>query len=119
MCISLVNVSHIRRYTQQSLDAAQNCIAGGLGLAAVQIVNAAGAQAIVTAGSLQKRKYLRDNGVQTALNSRSTEFADSLYHRFPNILPAVVLNSLTSPGMLHSCNVYSSCEKEGGKNDPV
>lgn len=72
--------------------------AGGLGLAAVQIVKAAGAEAAGTAGNPQKRGYLRGLGVSTALNSRSTDFADVLAAGLVTGRPQVALNSLTSPG---------------------
>ena len=72
--------------------------AGGLGLAAVQIVKAAGGKAAGTAGNPQKRGYLRGLGVLTALNSRSTDFADVLAAGLGTGRPQVALNSLTSSG---------------------
>jgi NADPH:quinone reductase-like Zn-dependent oxidoreductase/acyl carrier protein len=46
--------------------------AGGVGLAAVQLAQRAGAEVFATAGSDAKRDYLRSLGVSHVLNSRST-----------------------------------------------
>lgn len=73
-------------------------LAGGLGLAAIQIAKAAGALAIGTAGSAQKRAYLRDMKAHAAINSRTTEFATDLACWHTIRRPQAVLNSLTSPG---------------------
>ena len=77
------------------------CIAGagGLGLAAIQLAQAAGAVPMATAGSVAKRAYLRQtHALASVLSSRSTEFADDLAAAGPQSAPHVVLNSLTSPG---------------------
>ena len=84
--------------------------AGGLGLAAIQIIEAAGALPIATAGNSEKRRYLRKQGVLTTVNSRTTEFSDLLYRQLPSKPPQVVLNSLTSPGsalLLNQCTISS------------
>jgi NADPH:quinone reductase-like Zn-dependent oxidoreductase len=71
--------------------------AGGVGLAAVQIAHAAGARVVATAGSAAKRSLLRLLGVNVAVNSRDTTFATDIA-RAGGV--DVVLNSLTSPGMV-------------------
>lgn len=70
--------------------------AGGLGLAAVQVAAAAGAEALGTAGSASKRAHLRGLGVRGVASSRSLDFAEAF--AAPGRRPNVVLNSLTSPG---------------------
>ena len=72
--------------------------AGGLGLAALQIAAAAGAQVVGTAGSAQKRAHLRSAGAAAAVSSRATEYAEAFAH--PRRRPSIVLNSLTSPGVV-------------------
>lgn len=72
--------------------------AGGVGLAAVQYIHAAGAVAYATAGSSWKRALLRSLGVEHVASSRDTGFVDSLALPKGNV--DVVLNSLTSPGMV-------------------
>jgi len=49
--------------------------AGGVGSAAVQIAQRAGATIVATAGSERKRAHLRAQGVRHVLDSRSTTFA--------------------------------------------
>ncbi len=50
---------------------------GGVGLAAVSVAMAAGCQLLCTAGSRQKRCYLRTLGVRNVANSRDAAFADA------------------------------------------
>ena len=71
--------------------------AGGVGLAAMQIIAAVGATAVMTAGSPAKRAMLHSLGVQHVLGSRDTEFAAGLAQLGG---ASVVLNSLTSAGMV-------------------
>ena len=72
--------------------------AGGVGLAAVQVIQAAGALPLTTAGSPSKRALLRSLGVQQVLGSRDTAFVDQLLEL--GSLADVVLNTLTSSGMV-------------------
>jgi NADPH:quinone reductase-like Zn-dependent oxidoreductase len=71
--------------------------AGGVGLAAVQVAHAAGATVVATAGSPSKRSLLRSLGVKVAVSSRDTSFVTDLAWAGG---VDVVLNSLTSPGMV-------------------
>ena len=59
--------------------------AGGVGQAAIQIAQHVGAEIFATAGSDEKREFLRALGVQHVMNSRTLEFAepDSADHRRP------------------------------------
>src|SRR5207248_9230824 len=50
--------------------------AGGVGLAAVQLAMARGAQVFATAGSESKRAFLRSLGVAHVMNSRTLEFGE-------------------------------------------
>ena len=81
-------------------DLCKTC-AGGLGLAAIQIAIAAGAGVLATAGSVQKRTYLRQQGLATVVSSRTLDFAEHLGCR-EGTRPTVVLNSLTSSGLWHA-----------------
>jgi hypothetical protein len=71
--------------------------AGGVGLAALQVLRVLGAVPVATAGSPSKRSLLRSLGVQAVVGSRDTQFVGPLA-----CLGGVdvVLNSLTSPGMV-------------------
>ena len=50
---------------------------GGVGLAAVSVAMAAGCQLLCTAGSRQKRSYLRALGLHDVANSRDAAFTDA------------------------------------------
>jgi NAD(P)-dependent dehydrogenase (short-subunit alcohol dehydrogenase family) len=52
--------------------------AGGVGLAAVQIAERAGALVFATAGSHEKREFLRSRGVVNVFDSRSTRYAEEI-----------------------------------------
>ena len=81
------------KFTEGDLRA----IAGGLGMAAVQLAKAAGANVLATAGSVQKRMHLREHGVQNVVSSRTLHFAEH-FGCSEGAQPSIVLNSLTSPG---------------------
>ena len=68
--------------------------AGGVGLAAIQIAKAIGAEIFATAGSDEKREFLRDIGVHHVMNSRTLEFADEIDRVTDGQGVDVVLNSL-------------------------
>jgi acyl transferase domain-containing protein/NADPH:quinone reductase-like Zn-dependent oxidoreductase/acyl carrier protein len=68
--------------------------AGGVGLAAVQLAQAAGAQVLATAGSEEKRAYLRAAGVTEVMDSRSLGFAEQILAATGGRGVDLVLNSL-------------------------
>jgi 1-acyl-sn-glycerol-3-phosphate acyltransferase len=67
---------------------------GGVGLAALQVARRAGARVLATAGSDEKRAYLRDLGVEEVMDSRSLEFADRVMELTEGRGVDVILNSL-------------------------
>lgn len=68
--------------------------AGGVGLAAVQIAQRAGARVVATAGTPAKRELLHDIGVEHVFDSRSASFADDVLRVTVGRGVDVVLNSL-------------------------
>lgn len=68
--------------------------AGGVGLAAVQVVQRAGGVVFATAGSPAKREYLKSIGVQHVFDSRSVSFANDVMTATDGRGVDVVLNSL-------------------------
>jgi NADPH:quinone reductase-like Zn-dependent oxidoreductase len=68
--------------------------AGGVGLAAVQLAHHLGAEVFATAGSPEKRAYLRSLGVRQVLDSRSLAFAQEVLQLTQGEGVDVVLNSL-------------------------
>jgi NADPH:quinone reductase-like Zn-dependent oxidoreductase len=71
--------------------------AGGVGIAAIQMVAALGGETVATAGSSSKRALVRSLGPSQVLGSRDTLFASELAEVGG---ASVVLNSLTSSGMV-------------------
>ena len=69
--------------------------AGGVGMAAVQLAQRAGAEIFATAGSPEKRAFLKSIGVQHVMDSRSLAFADDVMRITNNEGIDIVLNSLT------------------------
>ncbi|OBB59715.1 polyketide synthase [Mycobacterium sp. 852013-51886_SCH5428379] len=67
---------------------------GGVGQAALAIAKAAGAEIYATAGSPERRKLLRDWGIEHVYDSRSTAFADEIRHDTDGYGVDIVLNSL-------------------------
>ncbi len=74
--------------------------AGGVGLASLQVVSALGGQVVATAGSPAKRALLRGLGVRHVANSRDLSFVEEVAVATGGRGVSVVLNSLTSPGMV-------------------
>ncbi|MEW6704987.1 MAG: SDR family NAD(P)-dependent oxidoreductase [Pseudomonadota bacterium] len=68
--------------------------AGGVGLAAVQLAQRAGAEVYATAGSEAKRALLRSLGVRHVMDSRTLAFADEVLAATGGQGVHVVLNSL-------------------------
>ncbi len=85
--------------------------AGGVGLAAIQLVQAAGAEVFATA-SAPKQAYLRSLGVSRLYDSRSTEFAGRILEATGGEGVDIVLNSLTSEGFI---DASLSCLRQGGR----
>lgn len=85
---ALVDVGRVRPGERALIHAA----AGGVGLAAVHIARSLGVTVLATAGSDEKRAYLRSLGVEEVFDSRSVAFADEIRQRYDGV--DVVLNSL-------------------------
>jgi NADPH:quinone reductase-like Zn-dependent oxidoreductase/acyl carrier protein len=68
--------------------------AGGVGLAAVQVAQRAGAEIFATAGGERKREYLRRLGIAHVFDSRSLDFADQIRAAAGDRPIDAVLNSL-------------------------
>ena len=75
---------------------------GGVGLAAVQLARRTGADIFATAGTPEKRAYLRELGIAHVMDSRSLAFADEVMERTGGRGVDVVLNSLAGEGLVRS-----------------
>ena len=85
--------------------------AGGVGLAAIQLAQAAGAEVFATA-SAPKRAWLRSLGVTHVFDSRQTKFGEEILEATDGAGVTVVLNSLTSEGFI---DASLSCLARGGR----
>ncbi|MEE8155552.1 MAG: SDR family NAD(P)-dependent oxidoreductase [Phycisphaerales bacterium] len=85
--------------------------AGGVGLAAVQIAHRIGAEVFGTAGSEEKRQFLRDLGIRHVFDSRSLEFDEDLRSATDGVGVDVVLNSLSGEYIPKSLSVLA----DGGR----
>jgi acyl transferase domain-containing protein/aryl carrier-like protein len=67
---------------------------GGVGLAAIQLCRRVGAEVFATAGTSEKRAYLRALGIECVMDSRSLDFAEQVLERTGGRGVDVILNSL-------------------------
>jgi NADPH:quinone reductase-like Zn-dependent oxidoreductase/acyl carrier protein len=93
--------------------------AGGVGLAAVQLAQRAGAEIFATAGSPEKRDFLRRLGIRHVMDSRTTEFAEEIRRTTHGDGIDIVLNSLTGDAIDKSLGVLRAGGRfiEIGKTD--
>src|SRR5262249_8039910 len=92
---------------------------GGVGLAAVQVARLAGAEIFATAGSDEKRAFLKSLGLQHVFDSRSHGFAEQIMQRTRGAGVNVVLNSLTGEFILKGFSLLAAGGRflELGKRD--
>ena len=81
--------------------------AGGVGLAAVQLAQRAGAEIFATAGSPEKRSHLQALGVAHVFDSRSLDFANEIMSRTSGRGVDIVLNSLAGEFIAKSVSVLA------------
>jgi acyl transferase domain-containing protein/NADPH:quinone reductase-like Zn-dependent oxidoreductase/acyl carrier protein len=93
--------------------------AGGVGLAALQIARWLGARTVATAGSEEKRDFLRMIGADHVLSSRNLDFVDEMRSLTDGRGVDVVLNSLAGDAMERSLRTLAPFGRflELGKRD--
>jgi phthiocerol/phenolphthiocerol synthesis type-I polyketide synthase C len=93
--------------------------AGGVGIAAIQIAKWCGAEIYATAGSDEKRDFLRLLGVEHVFDSRSLAFADDVLAATGGRGVDVVLNSLAGEAINRNLKVLRPFGRflELGKRD--
>jgi acyl transferase domain-containing protein len=82
--------------------------AGGVGLAAVQLAQRVGAEIFATAGSPEKRAFLKSLGVQHVMDSRTLDFADEIMAETNGRGVDLVLNSLAGEFIPKSLSVLAA-----------
>jgi NAD(P)-dependent dehydrogenase (short-subunit alcohol dehydrogenase family)/acyl carrier protein len=85
--------------------------AGGVGLAAAQICQHLGAEVYATAGSPEKRDFLRSMGIKRVFDSRSLAFATEVMRETDGEGVDIVLNSLAGEAIQASLEVL----RDGGR----
>jgi amino acid adenylation domain-containing protein len=92
---------------------------GGVGLAAIQMCRAAGAEIFASAGTPEKRAYLTKLGIEHVMDSRSLSFVDEVHARTGGDGVDVVLNSLAGEPMRASLELLRPYGRfvELGKRD--
>ncbi|MER7107173.1 SDR family NAD(P)-dependent oxidoreductase [Streptomyces sp. NPDC000229] len=79
--------------------------AGGIGLATLQYAHSCGARVIATAGTEAKRDWLRAQGVEHVLDSRSLDFAPEVRRITDGSGVDVVVNSLAGEAIARSMDL--------------
>ena len=92
---ALVDVGRIRPGETVLIHSA----AGGVGLAAVGIARAFGLRVIATAGTERKRAWLREQGLDLVLDSRTLDFAEEARRATGGRGVDIVLNALAGPAI--------------------
>ncbi|MGB7344479.1 MAG: amino acid adenylation domain-containing protein [Pirellulaceae bacterium] len=112
---ALCRLAHLSRGEKVLIHAG----AGGVGLAAIQIAKHVGAEVYATAGSDEKREFLRSLGVKHVSNSRTLEFGQEILSLTDRQGVDVVLNSLPGDAITESLRVLASYGRflEIGKTD--
>ncbi len=112
---ALERLAHLERGERVLIHSAT----GGVGLAAVQLAQAIGAEIFATAGSPEKRDYLRALGVRHVMDSRSLAFADEVLALTGGEGVDVVLNALAGEAIAKGLSVLRPYGRfmEIGKRD--
>jgi NADPH:quinone reductase-like Zn-dependent oxidoreductase len=93
--------------------------AGGVGVAAIQVARSVGATIYATAGTPEKREYLRTCGIEHVFDSRSTSFADEILAVTGGEGVDMVLNSLAGEAIQRGFDILRPLGRflELGKRD--
>lgn len=82
--------------------------AGGVGIAAIQLAKMAGLEVFATAGSAEKREFLKSIGVDHIFDSRSLDFAEEIQKITEGKGVDLVLNSLAGDFIPKSISVLGA-----------
>ncbi len=112
---SLLNVAGIKPADKILIHSAS----GGLGLAAIQIAKWKGAEIFATAGSREKRNYLRSLGIEHVMDSRSLNFVEQIKLLTEGKGVDIVLNTLSGEALQQSFKLLAAHGRfiEFGKKD--
>lgn len=100
---ALIHTAHLAQGERILIHTAS----GGTGLAAIQIAQLRGAEIIATAGSPEKRAYLRSLGIAHVFDSRTLDFAEQVRGITDGHGVDVVLNTLTGAAAAQSLSLLA------------
>jgi acyl transferase domain-containing protein/acyl carrier protein len=101
--ITLNQIAHMKRGDRVLIHSG----AGGVGMAAIALAQRVGAEIFATAGSPEKRAFLKSLGVHHVLDSRTTSFADEIMRITAGRGVDIVLNSLAGAMLDRSFDVLA------------
>lgn len=112
---ALFHLAHLQAGERVLIHAAT----GGVGLAAIQLAQSAGAEIFATAGSAEKRDLLCRMGIKHVMDSRSLDFAQQIITATAGRGADVVLNSLAGEAIVKGLAVLAPYGRflELGKRD--
>ncbi|SEC07707.1 Acyl transferase domain-containing protein [Rhizobiales bacterium GAS188] len=112
---ALHHVGQLRRGERVLIHSAS----GAVGLAAIQVARRIGSEVMATAGTSEKREFLRQIGIEHVWDSRTLAFADGVLEATAGRGVDVVLNSLAGEGLVKSLDVLAPHGRflEIGKRD--
>ncbi|WP_372365140.1 aminotransferase class I/II-fold pyridoxal phosphate-dependent enzyme [Candidatus Uabimicrobium sp. HlEnr_7] len=92
---------------------------GGVGLAAIQVAKWKKAKIFATAGTKEKRDYLRSIGIEHVMNSRDLKFAQTIYNLTAGKGVDIVINAISGEALFQSFSLLASFGRfiEIGKRD--
>ena len=93
--------------------------AGGVGVAAIQLARHLGAEIYATAGTEEKRSFLRELGISHVYDSRSLDYSREILRDTEGRGVDVVLNSLAGDALRHNLKILAAGGRhvELGKQD--
>jgi phthiocerol/phenolphthiocerol synthesis type-I polyketide synthase C len=112
---ALIELGHLKKGERVLIHAA----AGGVGLSACNIALAIGAEVYATAGTGEKRDFLKAMGIEHIYDSRSLNFYDEVLSDTNGEGVDMVLNSLSGPALHKSVRLVRTLGRfiEIGKQD--
>jgi len=115
---AIYGLIHVARLSESERVLIHNAT-GGVGLAAIQVAQKIGAEIYATAGTPEKRQYLRELGVRHVFDSRTLDFADRIREATAGYGVDVVLNAMAGPALTESFNLLAPYGRfiEIGKRD--
>ncbi|CAF4234209.1 unnamed protein product, partial [Adineta steineri] len=119
VCLTVIYSLKYRVHLRAGQTVLIHAATGGAGQICIQYCQYIGARVIATAGTEEKRRFLREHyGIEHVFNSRDASFVNDVR----NILPKgvdVIINSLSGPLLKHSIKLlaYHGHFIEWGKRD--